>query len=484
MSLFSVNTNLGALAALQSLEATQQSLNETQNEVSTGQKVSSAADNPAIYSIANTINANIAGLSAVSDSLNFGAQVVSAASSAVQSISSVLDSLQQTVTSSITSGESLTTLQQNVDNAITSINQYASDATFSGVNLLVATAPSGGSNSLNVVQSVDGNVYSVANQITATGATQLSDQLGLTNLNVLAGDVEQGSTIAAGSAIGANISFGAGTTVGQGASGTPTAGTFQLDDSKNAAIQITLGGGTTDQPEGNTITFEFNDLANPAPLQSQDSSNSRTDGGGSNSDYTTTNTTIAVNFDSTTDSTNQVVAKLAAALNANGFGVVQQADGSLSIVGQNITGVAYGSVATNAFTAESATKSTPLGGTGSDAALYTTGLSASSGEYGGVEVSALTPNQVAVTTVQTAVSKLNTISATLGAATQQITGIQNFTSALSSALTAGVGALTDADLASESARLTSLQTKQQLATQSLTIANQQPQSLLTLFKNA
>jgi flagellin len=485
MSLFSVNTNLGALAALQSLEATQQSLNETQNEVSTGQKVSSAADNPAIYSIANTINANIAGLSAVSDSLNFGAQVVSAASSAVQSISSVLDSLQQTVTSSITSGESLTTLQQNVDNAITSINQYASDATFSGVNLLVATAPSGGSNSLNVVQSVDGNVYSVANQITATGATQLSDQLGLTNLNVLAGDVEQGSTIAAGSAIGANISFGAGTTVGQGASGNATAGTFQLDDTtKNAAIQITLGGGTTDQPEGNTITFEFNDLANPDPLQSQDSSNSRTDGGGSNSDYTTTNTTIAVNFDSTTDSTNQVVAKLAAALNANGFGVVQQADGSLSIVGQNITGVAYGSVATNVFTAESATKSTPLGGTGSDAALYTTGLSASSGEYGGVEVSALTPNQVAVTTVQTAVSKLNTISATLGAATQQITGIQNFTSALSSALTAGVGALTDADLASESARLTSLQTKQQLATQSLTIANQQPQSLLTLFKNA
>ena len=122
-----------------------------------------------------------------------------------------------------------------------------------------------------------------------------------------------------------------------------------------------------------------------------------------------------------------------------------------------------------------------LGGdtTTTDDTLFTTGTSST-----GVTVSALTPNATAVTTVQSAVAKLNTISATLGAATQQITGIQNFTSALSSALTAGVGALTDADLATESAKLTSLQTKQQLATQSLSIAEQQPQSLLTLFKNA
>jgi flagellin len=84
--------------------------------------------------------------------------------------------------------------------------------------------------------------------------------------------------------------------------------------------------------------------------------------------------------------------------------------------------------------------------------------------------------------VQSAITAANTISATLGAATDQITGLQSFTSSLSSALTAGVGALTDADLAAESAKLTSLQTKQQLATQSLSIANKQPQSLLTLFQ--
>ena len=210
MSLFSVNTNLGALAALQSLETTQQSLNQAQSEVSTGQKVSSAADNPAIYSIANTINANIAGLSAVSDSLNFGAQVVATASSAVTSVSTVLQSLQQTVTSSNTSGENLTTLQNQVSAALTAINQYASTATFSGVNLLVGS--NGGnvtSNSLNVVQSVDGGVYNVANQIAANGGTAtstLTDVLGLTGLNI--------NTGSANATIGANIAFGTGTTVG------------------------------------------------------------------------------------------------------------------------------------------------------------------------------------------------------------------------------------------------------------------------------
>jgi flagellin len=487
MSLFSVNTNLGALAALQSLESTQQALNETQNEVSTGQKVSAASDNPAIYSIANTINANVAGLSAVSDSLNFGAQVVAAASSAVTSISSVLDSLQQTVTSSITSGESLATLQNNVSNALTSINQYASDATFSGVNLLVKNNTGDvTSNSLNVVQSVDGGVYSVANQLNPTTSTTnntLTDALGLTGLNVSQGDATT-TSIAAYSNIGANISFDNNAIVGTAAVG----GTFQTGVANtNAAIQITVGatGGTDTKTTttGNTITFEFNDLANPAPLQSYDTS-STTAG------QTNTNTVIAVNFNSSTDSTNDVVAKLATALNANGFGVVQQPDGSLNIVGQGITQVAYGQVSANAFIdtaggGSSGTGSSTAGAldstdtTTTDDTLFTTGTSST-----GVTVSALTPNATAVTTVQSAVAKLNTISATLGAATQQITGIQNFTSALSSALTAGVGALTDADLATESAKLTSLQTKQQLATQSLSIAEQQPQSLLTLFKNA
>ena len=50
------------------------------------------------------------------------------------------------------------------------------------------------------------------------------------------------------------------------------------------------------------------------------------------------------------------------------------------------------------------------------------------------------------------------------------------------ALESGLGALIDADLAKESARLQSLQIKQQLGTQALSIANQAPQTLLSLFR--
>ncbi|HTZ70727.1 MAG TPA: flagellin [Acetobacteraceae bacterium] len=447
MSLFSVNTNVGALAALQSLDATQQAMNSAQNEMSTGLKVGSAADNPAIYSIANSINANIAGLSAVSDSLNYGAQVVSTASSAVSNVNTVLQSLQQTVTSSNQSGINLTTLQNQVSAELTSINQFASDATFNGINLLAGNGASGvTSNTLNVVQSVDGSVYTVGNQINPNGGstnTNLTDALGLSGLNV---DTGSGNA-----SVGANISFGTGTTVGS----TATPGTFVQATGTNAAIQLTLGTGADGNPQ--TITFEFVDDSNPQQLQTNP---------------TADNQTVAVNFDSTKDSTNQIVAQLSSALNANGFGVVQQPDGSLNIVGRGLTDASYGTATGGTFTS------------GSDAVTNGVISSTNAGTASnGVTVGELNTNQTAVTAVQSAVTKLNTISASLGAASQQITGIQNFTTALSSALTAGVGALTDADLAAESAQLSSLQTKQQLATQSLTIANQQPQSLLSLFKN-
>ena len=446
MSLFSVNTNLGALAALSSLRQTQQSLSHTQNEISTGQKVSNAADNPAIYSIANSINANIAGLSAVSDSLNFGAQVVSLASSAVTNVNSVLQSLQATVTSSNQSGEDLTTLQAQVKTELNQINQFASSATFNGVNLLAANTGGGvSSNSLNIVQSVDGGVYSVGNQINAPGSTSnttLTDTLNLSSLSVLGGT---------GGNIGTNVSFGTGTdvfatfdpSVAGGLNTSPATAT-------NADLQLTVNDTSGATPVTKTVSFEFvDDFTTGTQLQSAPSTN---------------NSVVAVHFNSSTDSPNKIVANLQKALSSNGFGVVQQQDGSLNIVGKGLTQADFGTVTAGAFTSgSSTTNATPTASTG-------------------VTVTSLTTNQTAVTAVQSAVTTLNTIGANLGAATQQITGIQNFTNSLSSALTAGVGALTDADLATESARLTSLQTKQQLATQSLSIANQQPQSLLSLFK--
>jgi flagellin len=59
---------------------------------------------------------------------------------------------------------------------------------------------------------------------------------------------------------------------------------------------------------------------------------------------------------------------------------------------------------------------------------------------------------------------------------------KRFVSKLQDALTSGVGAMTDADLSKESAKLQSLQVKQQLGIQALSIANGSAQSALSLFR--
>ena len=85
--------------------------------------------------------------------------------------------------------------------------------------------------------------------------------------------------------------------------------------------------------------------------------------------------------------------------------------------------------------------------------------------------------------VETALTNVNSALARLGVATKRVESHEIFVSKLQDAITGGIGSLVDADLASESARLQSLQVKQQLGTQALSIANQAPQSILALFRN-
>src|SRR5690606_4061152 len=71
---------------------------------------------------------------------------------------------------------------------------------------------------------------------------------------------------------------------------------------------------------------------------------------------------------------------------------------------------------------------------------------------------------------------------TVGCYIRSVTNQDNFTKVLADATTVGIGAIVDADLAKESARLQSLQIRQQLGTQALSIANQGPSILLNLFR--
>jgi flagellin len=80
------------------------------------------------------------------------------------------------------------------------------------------------------------------------------------------------------------------------------------------------------------------------------------------------------------------------------------------------------------------------------------------------------------------ISNTNEALGNLGSQSKEISNHNTFVGQLSDQLTAGVGNLVDADLAKESANLQALQVQQQLGTQALSIANQAPQIILSLFK--
>ncbi|NHN84245.1 flagellin C [Acetobacter musti] len=304
----SINTNNSAMVALESLNATTNELDSTENTVSTGQKVSTAADNPASYAIAQSMNGNISGLSAVSDGLSFAAQVVSTTTSATSSIISTLQLIQAAVTSVGQTGIDTATVGQEVEGYLDQINTFARNATMNGVNLL------------------DGS----GDVSTATGKSVTNTLQYVTGL--------QGST--------------------QTVSSVTTTGA--ITDALNLTSGLTSGGSVT----------------------------------------------AATSM--------------------------------------------YSSLSTVFKTGATTPSSSDL--------------------------------QAMIQTVQSAITTMTNYASKFGAATNTISGMSTYSANLSDSLTSGVGALTDADMAAESAKLTSLQTKQSLAISSLSVAKSSSQNILTLFR--
>jgi flagellin len=90
--------------------------------------------------------------------------------------------------------------------------------------------------------------------------------------------------------------------------------------------------------------------------------------------------------------------------------------------------------------------------------------------------------QASLVTVQGYLKSATDSATALGLAEKTIGQQQSFVSKLVDQLNTGVGAMIDADMNQESTKLQALQVQQQLATQALQIANQQPQSILALFR--
>jgi len=98
------------------------------------------------------------------------------------------------------------------------------------------------------------------------------------------------------------------------------------------------------------------------------------------------------------------------------------------------------------------------------------------------QINTATAASTTIATIETSLQNVNEALARLGTGSKKLELHNIFVSKLSDALDAGIGNLVDADLAKESAKLQSLQVKQQLGVQALSIANQAPQTLLSLFR--
>ena len=109
--------------------------------------------------------------------------------------------------------------------------------------------------------------------------------------------------------------------------------------------------------------------------------------------------------------------------------------------------------------------------------LTLTGLSLT-----GLDLTDETNAKAALTAVETALTDANAKLAELGAQSKQIEKHTLFVTKLMDSVEVGVGNLVDADMARESARLQALQVQQQLGAQALSIANQAPNIILSLFK--
>ncbi len=88
----------------------------------------------------------------------------------------------------------------------------------------------------------------------------------------------------------------------------------------------------------------------------------------------------------------------------------------------------------------------------------------------------------ALADLDASIAQVNSALGALGSQAKQIEAHNGFVSKLMDNLEMGIGNLVDADLAKESARLTALQVQQQLGVQALSIANQAPQVILSLFR--
>ena len=423
--MLSVNTNYSAMIALQSLNATNKDLTEVQAHISTGLKVASAKDNGAVFAIAQGQRARISGLAAVEDGIGRANNVVNAALTAGSKVSDLLVQLKAKAVAA--QSADLSQAQRDAFNGDfqqirNTINTIVSTATFNGANLVDNTTPT-----LRVLQSDLNTGAGAGNVATVSGGVKPATATTPSRSDLV---INASEGFAAANTLVANdyvvLTQGANKYAVQVTAATTVQ---QFIDGINAAT-------------GGRITASYNDATGVMSYQA-----------------TAAIATAAFSVDINTAADLSGTARISTFVNGNAaatsVAATDQADArpssTATIIGFDLR----------------------VGGTGPLNSLLAL-------DIGGNNTTGATQ---AAAALDTAMTVLNSNLATLGSQSKALDIQSSFLSSLSDTVEKGVSSLVDADLAKESAKLQSLQVKQQLGAQALSIANQSPQIILSLFRN-
>lgn len=401
----SILTNTSAMVALQTLKSVNANLADTQNNISTGKRVSDAKENSAIWAISKVMESDVEGFKAISESLSLGESTVAVARQASETITDLLTQMKTKIVAAQEDNVDRDKLNDDVTALKEQIDSVVSAAQFNGLNLV-----DGSTASSSILASLDRDS---SNNVTASSITVTAQDLstgGYTAKAVFTGS----DGVAADDADAFGFSLDA-------TGGTDDSGTVVITDPTYAAgDQVSLRIG--DYEVSYTVTAD--DIASTTPED-----------------------LVAIGLKTAIEATASDVSVDYDSANPGELVITNDGTDSLYISGQ-----------------------------------FTNAGSGGLGALSSIDVSTGAGATAALGSIETLIDTAIDASSAFGSVEGRITTQAEFVSKLSDSLKTGIGALVDANMEETSARLQALQVQQQLATQSLSIANQAPQSILSLFR--
>ena len=430
----SILTNNGAMVALQTLKSINANLSKTQDLISTGKSVGNAKDNAALWAISKVMESDLNGFKAISSSLALGQSTVSVARQASERVTDLLTQMKEKIVASQEENVDRVKIQSDIDALRDQISGITTASQFNGLNLLSNRETTAGSGSVNILASLDRS----ANGVTASEIGVRKQDLGATASSINGGTWTVGTAVASGTLNGtqsATVALAAPSAAGQ-------------------VFGLTLFGTDADDSSFDQATYRTTTAAAPANI---------------------TEATQIRYISREGDTAADVAKELANAFKI--FAAENDLDDSVVSINANGGGLAIASTVTDATDTIAVAVFNPQAGAGSSATIG-----------GGLEAL----NNINVTTDSGAASALVSIefmietaitsASAFGSAQGRVDTQAAVVSQMSDALRSGIGALVDADMEEASAKLQALQVQQQLGIQSLSIANQAPQSILSLFR--